>query len=396
MNSFSTVSMTIQNPNWDLSTSRIHPEKKHFDIVNPFVSDLDAITSSTAFKRLNGKTQVFALSNNSHTTSRKEHSLEVSSTSTAICSYLGLNPILAQAGSYAHDLGHTPFGHKGEEIINELVKKNISCDDFFKHAHHGLYLVDNLELVTSYSGIRTNLNLTYATRDCIIGHSGRFPKDGLKPRVEPIDLIDFNNHSPFTWEGCVVKIADDISYLGTDLHDAVRLGYDISYAYDLCKTIDLNIDNTRISEYLIHDLCENSSIEHGLNFSQKSSDFINKLKQANYKYIYKSERNMHCNGYFELVLTSLFSLLSSFYDGDSTIKKITSLADVYPNLVKSFLGYLPKYFDIPSRTDYIFKNSALFDIDKREDFYKCIICFIAGLTDLKALEFYNETIGNKL
>ena len=119
------------------------------------------------------------------------------------------------------------------------------------------------------------MNLTYAVRDGIISHCGEIDEASLRPRTEYIDLekdyIRPNQYSPYTWEGCVVKISDKISYLGRDIEDAISMGIldsDLNELYELLelpKTANLN--NTNIIGDLITDLCMNSTVEEGLKFS---------------------------------------------------------------------------------------------------------------------------------
>lgn len=391
MINFSSVSMGEKHQNWKQAVSTL--ETKNMAKVpssNPFSDDIYRITTSNAFRRLGNKTQVFALQSNTHISSRLSHSMEVSSISMSICSKLGLNPILAHAGALAHDLGHSPFGHKGESIINAFIKECIDGNLFFKHAHHGLFLVDNLELSNSIDGIFRNMYLSYAVRDCIITHSGRLTESGLIPRDEATALDKLEAFVPYTWEGCVVKISDDISYLSTDLRDSARIGYDVSFATDLCKSIGLDVSKTTITEYLINDLCKNSSISEGLHFSPEAFKFIIELRKLNYNNIYESPRNAQIREFLKEVFASLFKFFERYYEKQNTLQNIMKDLHVYPKTLGIFKGYVTKYFDFEERDATILQNKILFDFNCKEDYWKCIICFIAGLTDNKVIEFYEE------
>ena len=130
-----------------------------------------------------------------------------------------------------------------------------------------------------------NLNLTYAVRDGIVSHCGEIDENGLKPRDEYIDLNNYNKpneYAPYTWEGCTVKIADKISYLGRDIEDAISLGILDEHLEELYELLNYGrnevINNTVIINDLIYDLCNNSSIEKGLYFSDKMFNKIKEIK----------------------------------------------------------------------------------------------------------------------
>ena len=132
---------------------------------------------------------------------------------------------LTKAIATAHDIGNSPFGHQGEKIISELSKDFIQKP--FWHEKNGLEFVDKVELLETPEGKIQPLDLTYGVRDGIISHCGEINENGLKPRTKYIDLYEYehpNQYAPYTWEGCVVKIADKLSYLGRDIEDAITLG----------------------------------------------------------------------------------------------------------------------------------------------------------------------------
>lgn len=163
-------------------------------IINPcpirteFQRDRDRIIHSKAFRRLKHKTQVFISPAGDHYRTRMTHTLEVSQIARTIARALRLNEDLTEAIAMGHDLGHTPFGHIGEDVLDELLPNG------FKHNEQSLRVVEVLE----------NLNLTAETLDGILNHTG--------------------GKTPFTLEGQIVKIADRIAYLNHDIDDAVRAG----------------------------------------------------------------------------------------------------------------------------------------------------------------------------
>lgn len=161
------------------------------DIRTDFQRDRDRILHSKAFRRLKHKTQVFIAPEGDHYRTRLTHTLEVSQIARTISRALRLNEDLTEAISLGHDLGHTPFGHTGEKLLNEITT------DGFRHYEQSLRVVDYLEG-------NDGLNLTYEVRNGILCHSG--------------DMLASTN------EGKVVKLADKIAYINHDIDDAIRAG----------------------------------------------------------------------------------------------------------------------------------------------------------------------------
>jgi dGTPase len=214
------------SPKWQEATRRYEGlYNTDGDIRSPFSRDYTRIIHSAAYRRLRNKTQVFFSPQSDHICTRIEHVNHVESISYTVAKYLGLNTELTRAISVAHDLGHAPFGHKGEKFLSKISKEHTG--EAFWHEQNGLRAVDSIELLEDHDRRRRNLNLTYAVRDGIISHCGEVSEDGIKPREDAIDLGGFkrpNQFAPFTYEACVVKIADKISYIGRDIEDAMHLG----------------------------------------------------------------------------------------------------------------------------------------------------------------------------
>jgi len=164
------------------------------NIRTDFQRDRDRIVHSKAFRRLMHKTQVFLAPEGDHFRTRLTHTIEVSQISRTICRALGLNEDLAEAIALGHDLGHTPFGHLGEQVLNDIHPGG------FRHNIQSLRVVDVLEGDRSKGG----LNLTAEVRNGIRNHTGTV--------------------KPFTLEGQVVKISDRIAYINHDIDDALRIG----------------------------------------------------------------------------------------------------------------------------------------------------------------------------
>lgn len=360
------------------------------DIRSDFERDYTRIIHSLAYRRMKHKTQVFFLPTSDHVCTRMEHVILVESISHTIANYLGLNTELTKAIAMAHDIGHSPFGHQGERILSEISKREIGKS--FWHERNGMELVDKIEILEDDKKNLQNLNLTYAVKDGIISHCGEIDENSLKPREEYIDLYDYNypnQFKPYTWEGCVVKIADKIAYLGRDIKDAISLGILDEHLEELYDLISINknnvINNTVIINNLVYDLCENSNAQDGLKFSDEAFEFMNRLKSFNYKYIYLDERFKPVIKYSELVLNTIYDVLKGYFINKNKTRKM------YPQICNSFEEWLEKYWNLERNS--IYKNKEIFDMNKEEDCYQSIIYYISGMTDNFAINTYNQIIG---
>ena len=256
-NSFYSVAANENNPKWNNIISRETPlYSRKDDLRSDFERDFNRIVHSNAYRRLKHKTQVFYSPQNDHICTRIEHVNHVESISYTIAHYLGLNVELTKAIAVSHDLGHSPFGHKGEKVLNEICNRDLNTS--FWHEKNGLYFVDNIELLEDYANCKQNLNLTYGVRDGIISHCGEIDENSIRPREEFIDLHYYNypnEYAPYTWEACVVKIADKISYIGRDIEDAITLGIldeHLDKLYELIGNKNGAINNTVIINDLIY------------------------------------------------------------------------------------------------------------------------------------------------
>ena len=224
-NKLATVAANEENPKWEQMIKRDQKlYQANVDLRNEFERDYTRIIHCSGYRRLKHKTQVFFSPKSDHVCTRIDHVNYVESISNTIANYLGLNTELTKTISIAHDMGHSPFGHKGEKVLNEIFTRDVGVS--FWHEKNGVHFVDDIELLEDSNGNLKNLNLTYAVRDGIISHCGEIDENSLKPRAEFIDLETYvspNQYNPYTWEGCVVKISDKISYIGRDLEDALAL-----------------------------------------------------------------------------------------------------------------------------------------------------------------------------
>ena len=393
---FETVAMTTENPKWEQAIKR---EKELYsrnnEIRTDFERDYTRVINCNAYRRLKHKTQVFFSPESDHICTRIEHVAHVESISYTIARYLGLNTELTKAIATAHDIGHSPFGHEGERILSEISKKEFG--EPFWHEKNGVKIVDKIELLKDNLENKQNLNLTYAVRDGIISHCGEIDENNLKPREEAIDLREYrypNQFKPYTWEGCVVKIADKISYLGRDMEDAIRIGILDEQLDELRQMLGIDknepINNTILINNMIYDLCENSSVEKGLCFSDDMYQLINSIKKFNYKNIYMSDILKPSIEYFKLIINQIYETLKRLYNGENTLVEIQKLKKFYPKLMSSFEEWILNYWNLP-RSEKC-KNDVFINMDNEKDYCKAIIYYISGMTDNFAIDIYNEII----
>ena len=394
-NEFEKYAATKNNPKWENIIKREKEiYKRENDIRSEFERDYTRILHCNAYRRMKHKTQVFFSPQNDHICTRIEHVMHVESVSYTIANYLGLNKELTKAIATGHDIGHSPFGHEGERILSQITERDIG--EKFWHERNGMEFVDKIELLEDINKNKQNLNLTYAVRDGIISHCGEIDENCLKPREEYIDLNDYrfpNQYSPYTWEGCVVKISDKISYLGRDIEDAISLGILDEKLKDLYKILNSKevINNTVIINHLIWDLCQNSSPEKGLCFSDETFNLLKEIKDFNYKNIYTARRLKPAIRYFNILLNEIYFTLKSTYDEKNTIYRIRKLKKMYPDVIGNFQEWLENYWNL-QRQD-INKNDIIINMDDEKAFSKAIIYYISGMTDNFAIDTYNKIIG---
>ncbi|HHU79454.1 MAG TPA: HD domain-containing protein [Clostridiales bacterium] len=392
------------NPKWEACIQRQELYEREDDIRSPFVRDYTRILHCTAYRRLKHKTQVFFAAKNDHICTRIEHVNHVASISYTISKYLGLNTELATAIATGHDLGHSPFGHEGEYILSEIAEEYLG--DKFWHEGNSLRFVDKCETLTGPDGEEYNLNLTYAVRDGILLHCGEVDDKVLFPRNEHIDLCtvtDTGQYSPYTWEGCVVKIADKIAFLGRDIEDALHLNIltetqlnEFSRIIEKNRGAGLsNVNNTEIIHNLILDICKSSSPETGIRFSQSNLTLLKELREFSSTNIYNHERLKIFKRYARLIIESIFKTLKDAYRKERTLEFLQEkYLGIYPLLIKHYMEWLQKYANNHSLPDFKrskrYKNVLLYDMLNERDYIQSIIDFISGMTDSFAIRIFNE------
>lgn len=398
-NGFKEYAANENNPKWENIIKREKEiYKRENDIRSEFERDYTRILHCNAYRRMKHKTQVFFSPSDDHICTRIEHVMHVESVSYTIAKYLGLNTELTKAIATGHDIGHSPFGHEGERILSQISERDIG--EKFWHERNGMKFVDKVELLEDTNKNKQNLNLTYAVRDGIISHCGEIDENCLKPREEYIDLNDYkypNQYAPYTWEGCVVKISDKISYLGRDIEDALRFKIltetdiqELQHRLDVANTGYDILNTTNIVNYLMSDLLKNTTLEKGLTFSQEGLNFINELKAFNYEKIYSNDKNRLADQYFNLVLNTIYEVLKSAKN-QILQENINSL---YAEVIKEFACWLKNYcINEEIGENKKLKNNKIYNINKPEDYATAVVEYIAGMTDNKAIDTYNKIIS---
>ena len=265
------------------------------DIRPNYFRDIDRIIYSSSYSRYFGKTQVFTMPTNDHISRRSIHVQLVSKIARSIGRALSLNEDLIEAISLGHDLGHTPFGHLGEEFLNEIsIKHN---EGYF---NHNVQSVRNLMFVENNG---EGLNLSIQVLDGILCHNGELELKEYKPKPKTKeDLLNeyqncyaiknyTRNLIPMTLEGCVVRISDIIAYLGRDIEDAIKLGFIQKESIPKEITNILGTTNREIVNTIISDIITNSLNKNYLHISDDIFNAIKNLKRFNYENIYNKIYN---------------------------------------------------------------------------------------------------------
>lgn len=340
-----------------------------------FHRDYTRIIHCRAFRRLRHKTQVFISPQNDHLCTRLEHSLHVASVATTIARALKLNQDLVAAIAVGHDLGHAPFGHAGEKVLNDIAKDH---ELQFSHESQSLRVVDVLE--SPYRG-HPGLNLTFAVRDGIVCHYG----EGFEPNLQPdrgktpstLRNTERGKSRPATLEGCVVRWADKVAYLGRDLEDALTLRLVKRREIPSKVRNRLGITNRRIIASLVEELVHNGTGGDRLCVRKRIHAALNDLYKFNMRRIYQSGAATQDQHKLEPAMRLMFErLLDEYNTGDwqrwkpssrrsssvdclyifgeflkKDLRKMDKTKDLGPQLVLDFIAGMTDSFFIRSFTD---------------------------------------------
>lgn len=252
------------------------------DIRTCFQRDRDRIIHSKAFRRLKHKTQVFISPEGDHIRTRLTHTLEVYQIARTIASSLFLNEDLAEAIALGHDLGHTPFGHLGEDALTEI------CNQNFHHNEQSVRVIQKLEKNGE------GLNLTKEVLDGILNHRGK--------------------GKPSTLEGKIVQISDKIAYINHDIDDAIRAG--VLKKEDLPKECTNLLGNTprEIINFLIRDIIKNSYGKNEIIMEKKVKASMYTLRKFLFDNVYKGEKLLEERKTFCFMLKEIYKFYLENFD----------------------------------------------------------------------------------
>lgn len=336
---------------------RIKCEDLNNDLRPNFYHDIDRIIHSLSYTRYLDKTQVFSFKENDHISKRIVHVQLVSKIARTIGRSLNLNEDLIEAIALGHDIGHTPIGHTGERILNDISMRELG--EMFNH---------NIQSVRNYLVLENNgigNNLTIQTLDGIMCHNGEMlsniyePKDKTKEEFLAeyekcyTDKDVLRQVRPMTLEGCVVRISDIIGYIGRDIEDAIRLG--VISRSDVPNNVKevLGTTNREIVNTIILDIVTNSYNKPYIKLSDSVYKAIFDLKNFNYEYIYNKANTIEQLEFY----TTGMNLLFEKYLSDIENNNVDS--DIY----QIFLNGMD--------SKYIESNSPK----------RVVIDYIAGMTD---------------
>jgi dGTPase len=341
------------------SVRRVNEALLDRDYRQPFAVDVDRILHSLAYTRYIDKTQVFYLIENDHITHRVLHVQLVSRVARTIGRLLELNEDLIEAIALGHDIGHAPFGHEGELYLSRLCRA--SGIDHFMHNVQSVQFLDTVERKGK------GCNLCLQTLDGILCHDGEVHIRDLAPQKDKTfetlgrEMALKKKHPetklvPMTVEGCVVRFADTISYIGRDIEDAIRLGL-ICRADIPAGCVDVLGDtNGKIVYSLVTDIIRTSMSNNFIAFSEDVSEALRQLKAFNYERIYQNPKIKAASD----TINNLFEMLFERYcndietgNQDSVIftNFLRDMSETYlnshrtPEIVRDFLaGMTDKYF----------------------------------------------------
>lgn len=328
--------------------------------------DTDKILYSSSYTRYSGKTQVHTGSENDMITTRATHVQYVARIARNIARSLNLNEDLCEAIALGHDLGHTPFGHVGERILDKISKEKLGIS--FNHNIQSVRTLINIE------NKGNGLNISLQVLDGIMCHNGELLLNEYKPIDKNIEYFlnqYYNSYTdesvikkmiPMTLEGCVVRVSDIIAYLGKDIEDAIRLNkFDISELNEEVKE-KLGTTNSEIISNIILDIINNSYGKEYIKMSEDIFNLVQKMKSLNYETIYSLAESKNSRKVYELMFYQLYDV----YYNAIVNKDLTN--DIYIDFLND------------KQDSYILKEKD-----------ECkVIDFLAGMTDRYFLNQYDK------
>ena len=335
----------------------IRLEKQTKDFRTEYFRDIDKIIYSLSYIRYVDKTQVFSNNDNDMISKRISHVQMVSKIARTIGRALNLNEDLIEAASLGHDLGHVPFGHEGEKILNEISLK-----------YNEGYFAHNIQSVRTLMYIENKglgSNLTLQVLDAILCHNGEMLQNIYTPCTKTKETFLKECHTsyknkeilkeikPMTLEGCIVRVSDVVAYIGKDIEDAIRIGLIKKENIPKNITETLGSNNSEIVNTIVVDIINNSLDKNYIKLSNEVFSALKDLINFNYTNIYKKANSKKDLEKFKLMFNKLFDL---YY-------KQISNNEVSEDIYTYFINEMdPSYL----------KNNSIARI---------VIDFMAGMTD---------------
>ncbi|MCI6266747.1 MAG: HD domain-containing protein [Erysipelotrichaceae bacterium] len=293
------------------SSGAIRVKEIKDDIRTPFFRDVDRIIHALSYTRYADKTQVYSYKENDHISKRIIHVQLVSKIARTIGRALNLNTDLIEAIALGHDIGHTPLGHTGEALLNEISKRELG--EYFSH---------NIQSVRHYMVVENKgkgLNLTIQVLDGIMCHNGEMLSNKYAPVSKTmeeffqqyqnayLDLAASRKFHPMTLEGCVVRISDIIGYIGRDIEDAINLG--LLQREELPKEVTkvLGDNNKDIINTIVIDIIDNSIGKNYIQLSDSVYQALVTLKKFNYQNIYNKSLTEEDRDYYFRGMNQIYS-----------------------------------------------------------------------------------------
>ena len=285
----------------------------------PFQRDRDRIVHSKSFRRLKHKTQVFIAPEGDHYRTRLTHTIEASGISRTVARALRLNEDLTEAIGLGHDLGHPPFGHTGEEALDEALRERTGRR--FRHNEHSLRVVDVLEREGR------GLNLTDAVRDGILHHTG--------------------SALPRTQEAAIVRLVDRIAYINHDIDDAVRAGVLAESDLPSEEIAVLGGNGSERIDHLVHDLVEHSSRAGEIVQGEEVGGAMARLRKFMFQNVYLGEAARREQARVAGVIKTLFD---HFMENPDLVP-VRSADEDLPSRVTDYLAGMTDRFCIKAFED---------------------------------------------
>ncbi len=351
---------------------RIYEEEEHSYRL-PFQRDRDRVLHSSAFKRLQYKTQVFIFSVGENYRNRMTHTLEVAGLSRTIASALGLNSHLSETIALAHDLGHTPFGHAGQDVLSGLMKDHGG----FEHNKQSLRIVTGIE--KKYPGF-PGLNLCRETLKGLMKHGAEYETSGM--------LLSRQEDGP-SLEGMIADLSDEIAYTSHDIEDGWEMGYlhlgDLSEnpfwneVYQDCKTrypeaaekILIRTSIRNLTNAMVSDLIRNISSQLETNQVRSREDLGKIWKQG-----------VRIANFSEDVDAKFRELKSFLYERLYRHEDLVRMSDYGKKVIESLFDYFLKH---PEKIPETYKERI-----EEESLYRVISDYVAGMTDRYAEKIYQS------